>query len=60
MKQDYFIIDIQITKINKQQMNPFIAIKNNKGSIKYINTITEPTFVTVDKYTIEDYIEFDL
>ena len=58
MKQDYFIIDIQITKINKQQMNPFIAIKNNKGSIKYINTITEPTFVTVDKYTIEDYIEF--
>ena len=57
MKQDYYIVDIQITKINKKQMNPFIAIKN-KQSIKYINEITEPTFVTIDKYTLEDYISF--
>jgi hypothetical protein len=55
--KDYYIVKIQITKINKQQKNPFIAIRK-KDSIEYVNTITEPVIVYVDKLTLEDYIKF--
>jgi hypothetical protein len=55
--KDYYIIKIKITKINKQQKNPFIAIRK-KDSIEYVNNINEPTVVYVDKITLEDYIKF--
>jgi len=58
MKQDYYIVDIQITKINRQIQIPIISVKT-KGGIKYINTITEPTFVTLDRFQLEDYILYN-
>lgn len=55
--KDYYIVKIKITKINKQQKNPFIAIRK-KDSIEYVNTIDESVEVYVDKLTLEDYIKF--
>ena len=57
LNKDYYIIKIKITKINKQQKNPFIAIRSKNG-INYVNNITSPTLVYVDKITLEDYIKF--
>ena len=58
MDKDYYVVDIEITKINKKQQNPFIALKTDT-SIKYINEIPEGgLFVTVDRFTLEDYIKF--
>jgi hypothetical protein len=57
LDRDYYIIKIRITKINKKQKNPFIAIRK-KDSIEYVNTIAEPVIVYVDKLTLEDYIKF--
>lgn len=53
----YYIIEIKLLKINKKQMNPFIAIRR-KNKIDYVNTINEPEIITVDKITLEDYIKF--
>ena len=55
--KDYYIVKIKITKINKKQRNPFIAIRK-KDSIDYVNIITEPVEIYVDKLTLEDYIKF--
>ena len=56
--QDNFIIQIQITAINKKQQNPFIARKT-KDSLQYINEIPEDgLYVVIDKTTLEDYIQF--
>lgn len=58
IKCDYYVIEIEITKINKKQQNPFIAYKT-KESIQYINEIPETgLIVTVDRFTLEDYIKF--
>jgi hypothetical protein len=55
---NYYVVEIEITEINKKQMNPFIAYKT-KESIKYINEIPESgLIVVVDRFTLEDYIEF--
>lgn len=55
--KDYYIVDINITKINKKQQNPFIAVKTD-AAIEYVNEIDPNHILTVDKYTLEDYIEF--
>ena len=56
--KDYYVVEIEITKINKKQQNPFIAHKT-KESIQYINEIPESgLIVTVDRFTLEDYIKF--
>ena len=57
LTMDYYVVKIQITKINKQQKNPFIAIRTKNG-IDYVNSISKPTVVYVDKITLEDYIKF--
>jgi len=57
INEDYFIARFKITAINKKQQNPFIAVKTDDG-LKYINEITEPIIVTIDKITLEDYINF--
>jgi hypothetical protein len=57
IRDDYFIGRFRITKINKKQQNPFIAVKTKSG-INYINEIIEPIIVSIDKITLEDYIEF--
>ena len=55
---DYYVVEIEITEINKKQSNPFIALKT-KESIKYINEIPENGLkVVVDRFTLEDYVKF--
>jgi hypothetical protein len=57
INDDYFIARFKITAINKKQQNPFIGVKTDDG-LKYINEITEPIIITIDKITLEDYINF--
>ena len=56
--KDYYVVEIEITKIGKKQQNPFIAYKT-KESIQYINEIPESSLVVVvDKFTLQDYVDF--
>lgn len=56
--KDYYVVDIEITKIGKKQQNPFIAIKSDV-SLNYTNEIpVGGLFTTVDRFTLEDYIKF--
>jgi len=57
INDDYFIARFKITAINKKQQNPFIGVKSKDG-LDYINEIKEPVIVTIDKITLEDYINF--
>jgi hypothetical protein len=59
INDDYFIARFKITAINKKQQNPFIAVKSKEG-INYINELfnNEPIILTIDKITLEDYINF--
>lgn len=57
--KDYYIVKIHITKINKVCDVPVVTIKEEDGSIRYINDVPEQGLTTtVDKITLEDYIEF--
>jgi hypothetical protein len=59
INEKYFIGRFKITAINKKQQNPFIAIKTKNG-LNYINDLVnnEPVIVSIDKITLEDYINF--
>ena len=54
----YYIVKIQINKINKFQQLPMVSYKNKEGLLKYVNKITEPVVVYVDMITLTDWIEF--
>ncbi len=54
---NYYVCTILLKKINKKQDNPFISIKTPSG-INYVNEIDEPIKITIDRYTLEDWIEF--
>ncbi len=54
---NYYVCTILLKKINKKQDNPFISIKTPNG-INYVNEIDEPVKITIDRYTLEDWIEF--
>lgn len=57
--RDYSIMTVKITKVNKRQNMPFIAIKNGEESIKYTNDIKEGgEILIIDSITLEDYIKF--
>jgi hypothetical protein len=53
----YFIVKIKLISINKSQQIPFIGIKKD-GITQYVNNIIEPVYLTVDRITLEDYINF--
>jgi hypothetical protein len=53
----YYIVKINLIKINKTQQIPFIGVKRN-GILDYINDAGDGIIMTVDKITLEDYIEF--
>jgi hypothetical protein len=54
----YYVVRVNITKINKFQQNPFIANRTEDG-LRYINEIPEGGIqVIIDQVTLEDYIEF--
>lgn len=54
---DYYVAKIRLNAINKKQQNPFIALRTSEG-LKYVNEISEPQEMIVDKITLEDYEKF--
>jgi hypothetical protein len=59
-KEEYYVVTVEITAINKKQDNPFIQIRNKDGISDYINDLPngEPIITTIDKITLEDYKKF--
>lgn len=53
----YAIFTVEITKVNKKQQMPFIAVKTENGSTQYINEPPGKDLV-IDLYTLQDYIKF--
>jgi hypothetical protein len=55
-----FTVKIRIISIHKKQLSvPFIAYRSEKeGTLSYIQELTEPIEVYVDKQTLLDYIEY--
>ena len=52
-----YVVSVCITKINKKQNFPFIAYRHD-NKIDYVNELTGPLVVVIDKITLEDYIKF--
>jgi hypothetical protein len=53
----YYIVTVRITAINKKQQIPFIGIRVD-GILKYTNDVGNGIEMTIDKITLEDFIEF--
>ena len=57
-----YTVEIHITEIRKKQLSiPFIAHRQKNKSINYLNDLPadgSEVIVTVDRQTLEDYIEF--
>lgn len=55
-----YTVEIRITAVNKKQHSvPFIAHRKKNKSIDYLNALPNgPIEVTVDRQTLEDYLEF--
>jgi hypothetical protein len=56
--KDWYVVKIKLNKINKSQQVPCISIHNDNGSLEYVNEISKPIELYVDKITLEDYITF--
>jgi len=56
--KDWYIVKINITKINKSIQIPCVSHTSKDGNIEYLNEITEPLTAYVDKTTLNDYIRF--
>ena len=56
---NYYIIEIKVTKINKYQQIPTVCHKID-NEIKYINELPKCGYiqVVIDKYTLEDWINY--
>ena len=54
---DYCILTIKILEVNKNQQMPFISYKDDKGILQYSNEPPKENII-IDKYTLEDYINF--
>jgi hypothetical protein len=59
-KEEYYVVTVEITAINKKQDNPFIQIRNSDGISDYVNDLpnNKPIITTIDKITLEDYKKF--
>lgn len=58
-KIDYYVVTVKITKINKKQQIPFIAMRKDTGILDYVNEVSEDGYICVlDKIALEDYIEY--
>ena len=56
-KKHYSIMTIKINKVNKFQKMPFIAYKDEEGTLQYSNE--PPTDdIVIDSITLQDYIKF--
>mgnify|MGYP003635934425 CR=1 FL=1 len=54
---DYCILTVKVKSIRKFQEMPMFALKGGE-STQYVNKINKPVTIIIDKYTLEDYIEF--
>lgn len=54
----YYVVTIKITAINKKQQMPMVSYKDSEGILRYTNKIEKPLIVTVDKYTLNDWIKY--
>lgn len=55
----YYVVTINIKKINKKQQIPFIAMRKQNGILDYVNEVPKEGYkCVVDKITLEDYINF--
>jgi hypothetical protein len=56
--KDWYIVKIILNKINKKQQVPCVSIHNDDGSLEYVNEISKPIELYVDRITLNDYITF--
>lgn len=60
-KFEYYMVKIEITKINKHQQLPMVSYKDDEGLLQYINEIPKgkkSIVAYVDKITLGDWIEY--
>ena len=57
-KFTYYIVDVEITKINKKQQLPMVSYKNEEGILQYTNFINNKLCATIDSVTLQDWVEF--
>lgn len=55
---DYCVMTIKIKSVGKKQQIPFIVVKQKGENLKNTNEPPKDYICVVDKYTLEDYIEF--
>ena len=55
----YYVVTVNIKKINKKQQIPFIAMRKKNGILDYVNEVPQEGYkCVIDKITLEDYIKF--
>ena len=56
--KDWYIVKILLKKINKKIQIPCVSVHGDEGQLKYINEISSPIELYVDRITLKDYIQF--
>jgi len=57
-RYSYYVVKIKITKINKEQQLPMVSYKDKNGSLQYTNDAGDGINTYVDKYTLNDWVNF--
>jgi hypothetical protein len=57
-RYSYYVVKIKITKINKEQQLPMVSYKDKNGSLQYTNDAGGGITTYVDKYTLNDWVDF--
>ena len=57
-RYSYYVLKIKITKINKEQQLPMVSYKDKNGSLQYTNDAGNGITTYVDKYTLNDWVDF--
>lgn len=57
MGDNYYIAEIVITAVKKQRAMPFMCYRDSNGGRRWTNDMVGHR-VVVDKYTLEDYLEY--
>jgi len=56
--KDWYIVKILLKKINKKIQIPCVSIRGAEGQLEYVNEISSPIELYVDRITLKDYIQF--
>ena len=54
---DYYIVKILVTSMNPREF-PILSTKDETGVTQYLNTVGTGVEITVDKFTLEEYINY--